>query len=216
MEELAREVLRRSRGASLTLSGAVRVSAPPALATRCVAPYAAELRRTHPGLQLVLLGSPSLAALDRGEADIAIRMARPEEKDAVTRKIGVMRFKVYANADYAARPADQWEFIAFDESFEHLPQQAWLRRISAGRRIAFQSNDLFGQQAAARAGAGLAVLPTILGDDDPALIRVRIDPEPPDRDLWLIAHPDLRRSPAVRAVMDFLLDCVGREPRLRP
>ena len=37
----------------------------------------AELRRAHPYLKLALKGSPSIAALDRGEADIAVRLSRP-------------------------------------------------------------------------------------------------------------------------------------------
>jgi DNA-binding transcriptional LysR family regulator len=215
MEELARDVSRRSRGAALTLSGVVRVSAPPALATLCIAPRIATLRRAHPGLTLALLASSTFAALDRGEADIAVRLARPDEPGAVARKIGTMRFALYAHADLAQRPAEDWEFVAFDATFDHLAQQAWLRKIAAGRRIAFEANDLFAQQAAARAGAGAATLPTIMGDDDPALVRLTMEPEPPRRDIWLIAYPDLRRSPAVRAVMDFLVDCIRREPRLR-
>jgi len=216
MEALAEEVLRRSRGASLTLSGAVRVSLPPVLATLCVAPRIETLRRLHPQLKLVLLASPTFAALDRGEADIAIRMSRPEEPDAVARRVGAMRFRLYASRDLAARPPEEWEFVGFDESLGHLAQQLWLRKVAGGRRLAFEANDLFAQQAAARAGAGAAALPTFMGDEDEALVSLPIESEPPKRDLWLIAYPDLRRSPAVRAVMDFLADCIGAEPRLRP
>jgi DNA-binding transcriptional LysR family regulator len=216
METLAEEVLRRSRGATLSLAGSVRVSLPPVLATLCVAPRIGTLRRVHPQLTLVLLASPSFAALDRGEADIAIRMSRPEEPDAVARRVGAVRFGLYASRDVAERPAAEWEFVGFDQSLGHLAQQAWLREIAGGRRIVFESNDLFAQQAAVRAGAGAAVLPSFMGDDDAALVRLPIEPEPSKRDLWLIAYPDLRRSPAVRAVMDFLTDCIGGEPRLRP
>lgn len=216
MEAIAEEVLRRSRGASLTLAGAVRVSLPPVLATLCVAPRIGALQRLHPQLRVVLLASASFAALDRGEADIAIRMSRPEAESAVARRVGAMRFGLYASADVARRPAEEWEFVAFDESLGHLAQQRWLRKFAGGRKIVFEANDLFAQQAAARAGAGAAVLPDFMGDDDPALARLPIEPPPPKRDLWLIAYPDLRRSPAVRAVMDFLADCIAAEPRLRP
>jgi len=216
MEAIADEVLRRSRGAALTLAGAVRVSLPPVLATLCVAPRIETLRRVHPQLRLVLLASVGFAALDRGEADIAIRMSRPEEESAVARRVGAVRFGLYANADVAQRPEEEWKFVAFDESLDHLAQQRWLRKLAGARSIVFESNDLFAQQAAVRSGTGAAVLPDFMGDDDPALVALTIDPPPPKRDLWLIAYPDLRRSPAVRAVMDFLADCIGAEPRLRP
>jgi DNA-binding transcriptional LysR family regulator len=215
MDALAEEALRRSRGAALTLSGAVRVSLPPVLATLCVAPRIGMLRRVHPRLELVLLATATFAALDRGEADIAIRMSRPEEPDAVARRVGSMRFALYARRDVAERPAEEWEFVGFDESLGHLPQQLWLQKLAGDRGLAFESNDLFSQLAAVRAGAGAAVLPSFMGDDDEALVRLPVEP-PPKRDLWLIAYPDLRRSPAVRAVMDFLADCIGADPRLRP
>jgi DNA-binding transcriptional LysR family regulator len=215
MEAAVQAVQRRARGAVSPLSGAVRVSAPPALATQCIAPRIAALRRAHPALKIVLQGAKSQAALDRGEADIALRMGRPKENGAVGRRIGVMRFGIYATGHYASRPPDEWEFVAFDETLDHLPQQAWLRRILGGRRIVFEATDMFGQLAAAKAGAGMAVLPTIMGDGEPALVRIDVRPEPPPRDLWLITYPDLRRSPAVREVMTFLAGCIEQEPGLR-
>jgi DNA-binding transcriptional LysR family regulator len=215
METAAQAVQRRARGAASPLSGAIRVSAPPALATQCIAPRVAELRQAHPQLKIVLQASSSHAALDRGEADIALRLSRPKENGAVARRVGVMRFGVYAASDYAARPAAEWEFVAFDGALDHLPQQAWLRRMLEGRSIAFEATDLFGQMAAAKAGAGMAVLPTIMGDAEPALVRIDVRPEPPQRDLWLIAYPDLRRSPAVREVLTFLAGCIEQEPGLR-
>lgn len=215
MEQAAHAAQRLARGASSSLSGTVRVSAPPALAAHCIAPCLASLRQAHPELKVILLGSPSFAALDRGEADIAIRMVRPKEAGAVTRKIGTMGFAAYARTDYAARPPAQWEFIAFDQALDHVPQQAWLKRILAGRSIAFEASDLFSQQAAARAGVGIAILPTIMGDNEASLVRVVIDPEPPKRDLWMVTYPDLRRSPAVRAVLSYLEDSIAHEPRLR-
>jgi len=210
MEASAQAVLRRARGAASPLSATIRVSAPPALATFCIAPSVAELRRAHPALKLVLQASSSIAALDRGEADIAIRLSRPHENGAVARKIGVMRFGAYASIDYAARPPETWEFIAFDEPLDRVPQQAWLRQFMAGRAVAFEASDLFGQLAAAKAGVGVAVLPTVMGEPEPSLRRLDVMPAPPDRDLWLIAYPDLRRAPAVREVITFLKRCVDR------
>lgn len=210
MEASVQAVLRHARSAVSPLSATIRVSAPPALATFCIAPHVGELRRKHPNLKLVLQGSSSIAALDRGEADIAVRLSRPQEKGAVARKIGAMRFGVYASIDYAARPPESWEFIAFDEPLDRVPQQAWLRQFLAGRAVAFEASDLFGQVAAAKAGVGVAVLPTIMGECEPSLLRLDVTPAPPERDLWLITYPDLRRAPAVREVMTFLMRCVHR------
>jgi DNA-binding transcriptional LysR family regulator len=48
--------------------------------------------------------------------------------------------------------------------------------------------------AAARASAGLAVLPKYLGDADPALIYVPM-PDEPSEPVFLTVHRDLRAAP---------------------
>ncbi|CAB3631911.1 MAG: LysR family transcriptional regulator [Achromobacter sp.] len=215
MTEIATGVEQLSRIASIEVAGTVRVSAPPSLASHCIAPCMAALRERHPKLNVVLLPSRSRVALDRGEADIALRTVRPEEEALVRRKIGVVRFALYGSPGFGEQPADQWRFIAYDESGDALPQQAWLHQIRRHRPVVFAASDLAAQQMAARSGLGAVVLPTIVGDSDAMLQRLAVEGEAPSRDLWLAVFPDLRRSPAVKAVMDFLVECVQQEPRLR-
>ncbi|WP_256346704.1 LysR substrate-binding domain-containing protein [Pseudomonas gingeri] len=97
----------------------------------------------------------------------------------------------------------------------HLHQQQWLHQIHRHRPVVFSASDLASQQMAARCGAGAVVLPTTVGDNDPGLQRLPVDSDGPVRDLWLTVYPDLRRSPSVKAVLDFLVECVRQEPRLR-
>jgi DNA-binding transcriptional LysR family regulator len=94
---------------------------------------------------------------------------------------------------------------------DDAPQQKWLRTMSAGNDIVLRTNDLENQAAAARTGVGLAVLPHFLGDHDARLKRYAITPAPPSRDIWLLVHRDIRQTPLVRAVMEFLADCIKRK-----
>ncbi len=201
---------RHARGASASPTATVRISASPAVAARLIAPRVASFHGAHPDITLILSGAAGNAALDRGEADIAVRMTRPSEGGLVVRRIGTMRFALYAAPALAVHPEREWAFIGYDASLEHVAQQVWLRSLLAGRPIVFQASDLFGQQEAARAGLGVVVLPLFMGDADPALIRLPAPSPPPTRDLWLVTYPDLRRSPAIRAVMTFLADVVGQ------
>jgi DNA-binding transcriptional LysR family regulator len=209
MERAAHAIERRARGLAASPSAAIRVSAPPAVAARLIAPRVAEFHRANPRIALVLIGASQNAALDRGEADVAVRLSRPTENDLLIRRIGVMRFALYATPQLAASPPERWVFIGYDSALDHTPQQVWLRSILAGRPIAFQASDLFGQAEAARAGLGVVVLPHFMGDGDRALTRLPTAP-PPNRDIWLVSYPDLKRSPAIRAVMDFLAESIGK------
>ena len=49
------------------------------------------------------------------------------------------------------------------------------------------------------------------GDKDAELVRLDIGSEPPETGLWLVTYPDLRRTPAIKAVMEFLVHYIGRE-----
>ncbi len=50
------------------------------------------------------VGESALAELDRGEADIAVRMVRPQQPELLTQRIGMMRYALYAAPEHAALP----------------------------------------------------------------------------------------------------------------
>jgi DNA-binding transcriptional LysR family regulator len=91
---------------------------------------------------------------------------------------------------------------------DEVPQQRWLRRFAGTREIVLRTNDLENQAAAARTGIGLAALPRFLGDADSRLERYDIGGRPVGREVWLVLHRDLRRTPAVRAVASFIESCL--------
>ncbi|MCF5143950.1 LysR family transcriptional regulator [Pseudomonas sp. PA-6-1D] len=215
MGDMATQVMRLSRVASIELAGTVRVSCPPSIANHCIAPQLARLRARYPQLNLVLMPSTQLAALDKGEADIALRTVRPDEAALVRRKVGVVRFGLYAAPALEHLPAAQWTFIAYDASRDHLPQQAWLHQLRGPRPIVFAASELITQQMAARAQVGAVVLPTLVGDHDPLLTRLPTPSDGPVRDIWLTVYPDMRRSPSVKVVMEFLVECIEAQAQLR-
>jgi len=207
MEEEAFAIERAARGADETIGGEVVVSAPPGLASGFLAPRLTVLRKRFPGLRLVLIGETRSAALDRREADIALRLTRPQGSGLVIRKLATLGLALYCKRGYVdKRDPKTWEFIVYDDSLDSAPQQQWLRAFAANRKIAFRSNDIECQRAAVRAGMGIAILPCYFGDRDRALQRLASDELPITRDLWLVVHDDLRRSATIRTVLDFLVE----------
>ena len=210
MEEAAFAVGRAVQAAKPGLRGEVSVSAPPSLANALVAPQLYRLRRRHAGIRIKLIGEKRSASLNRREADVALRLSRPREPGLVARKIGSFGFGLYGAPDYVKdTPRHARAFITYDDSMDDAPQQKWIQAVAAGNEIVLRTNDLENQAAAARTGVGLAVLPHFLGDGDPRLERCDASPAPPSRDVWLLVHRDIRQAPLVRAVMEFLTDCVA-------
>ncbi|CDZ30704.1 LysR family transcriptional regulator [Neorhizobium galegae] len=206
MESSADGVARIARAAHTPLIGKVTLTAPPVLAAHLLAPHLAHFRSRYPDIRLSLAAQAQQVSLSRREADVALRLVRPEETGSFARKLGVMPFGLYARRDYAHRDVpDRWQFIAYDESFADMPQQKWLLGIAGARPVACELNDISGHHIAARAGAGVAGLPNFLGDADPDLVRIGEDIPSFSRDIWLLVHRDLRKTPSVRAVMDFVV-----------
>lgn len=197
---------RAARARHTPLSGTVTLSTPPAFAGHFLAPRLPTLRHLYPDIHLSLIGSAGVASLAQQEADIAVRISRPTEASSVARKLGSMEFWLYAAPGYEERPEAEWEFIAYGTALDHVLEQQWLKSFAGERPIIFRSNDLASQAAAARAGVGIAALPCFLAYQDTKLAPLAVNLQAAVRDIYLIVHADLRRMPAVRAVLEFVAE----------
>ncbi len=205
MEAGAHGVARLAKAAHAPLVGRVTLSAPPVLVTHLLAEHLARFLAEYPDIRLSLSAQGQQVSLSRGEADVAVRLVRPDEAGSVTRKVGTMAFGLYAHRSYAHLAApERWQFIAYDQSFADMPQQSWLLGIAGDRPVACELNHISEHLIAVRTGAGVAGLPCFLGERDRDLVRIHEDVPSFARDIWLVVHRDLRKTPALRAVMDFV------------
>jgi DNA-binding transcriptional LysR family regulator len=215
------DIERFARGTDLSPKGVVRLSGPPAITSHFFAPRMLTLRQRYPDLQVELIGEPRQTSLSRREADLALRLFNPREKDFVARHIATVGYGLYGSVAYlAGRERDAWDYLGYDESLDHVPQQRWLKTLAGDKALALRTNDLTTLLMAVRAGGGVAALPHILAYEDASLQAVATDAPPPARSLWLLFHRDLGRSPRVRAVIDHLVAITaearaafGGEPR---
>ncbi|KPC49791.1 LysR family transcriptional regulator [Amantichitinum ursilacus] len=210
MADQAQALTRQARNLQANSRATVRISAPPAVASWLLAPHVAPFCLQQPEIKLVLSGVAATVALDRGEADIAVRMTRPNEPDLIAQRVGMMRFALYSHADYASTPVEQWQFIGYDAALDNTTQQRWLHQIAQGKALVFEASDLSSQMAAVRGGLGVAALPRFVGDSDPALQRLPAPVAAPEREMWLVTYPDLYRAAPIRAVMAMLAHAVGQ------
>ena len=206
MQDEAFAAERALRVGSQDLAVELSLSAPPMISILLIAPRLAELRRLHPHLRLRLLGDVRNVSLSRLDADMAVRLVRPDDPSLVGRRLASIRYALYATAEYLAAHAEaDWEFIAFDQSLDHVAQQAMLKEIAGSRPIVIRTNELMAQLAAVRCHAGIAALPAFAGDG-----LVEVSGRAIERDVWLIYHRDLRGTPAITAVSAFVGECMPK------
>ncbi|GAB3126629.1 LysR family transcriptional regulator [Novispirillum itersonii] len=197
-------VERLARGSTDTLDGTVRISAPPVFASHWLTPRLLPLRQAHPALCLEVVGESGFANLNRGEADLALRLSRPEDNGLIARSLGQMRFGLYGATVYVAATAENDHvFLGYHGELAGSPQQVWLDSVRGRRQTGLRTNDLATLIAGVRSGMGLAALPHMIAQDIPGLTCL-CDAPAATRELWLVVHPDLRQAARVRAVADHL------------
>lgn len=213
MEAQADLLARTLKGAKAQRSGTVRITASTTVATRLLPPILARMRTEFPEVQVELLSSNEVSNLLRREADIAIRMVRPEQGSLVARKIGEVGIGAYAHRSYLERVnpirtvADllQHELIGGDTNTTVLQGFRALGFDVSRESIALRSDDLIVQWEAVRAGLGIGFLADYLVTSDSEVMRVlpneiRIPPLP----MWLAVHREIRTNPLIRSTYDFL------------
>lgn len=209
MEQAAESIHRRSAGLTDTAHGTVRISASEAM-TAFLARHLPRLRKNLQCVEFELVASHMLANLSRREADLLIREQVPDLASIVTRRLGRVAHAVYGSrklkvVDAGRHSMRRMPWIGFDDEHDYMPGQSWVLELLDGARPAMRVNNWLVLHEAARAGAGLAVLPCYLGDADPALRRVGSILKDVAADQWLLVHRDLRDLARVRAVIDALV-----------
>jgi DNA-binding transcriptional LysR family regulator len=210
---------RRLLGGDVRLAGTLRVTTTDTLVHGLLGPHLRAFQAAYPEIELELITGNAFFDLSKREADVALRPSRHPGDAMVGRKLAAIAVALYGGRDYLAergRPASAADLsghalITGDASLAHLPATRWLAERAAAGGAALRCNSWLSQFAAARAGLGLAALPCFLGDRAPELARV-LPPEPSlAGELWLVTHPDLRRTARVRAFMEMLARGLRRE-----
>src|SRR5262245_42532558 len=217
MEAEARALEREISGADQRLEGKVRLSVTEMLGTRFIAPHLPEFAARYPEITIDLNCTNRPVSLGRREADIALRLAKPHEDNLVIRKLGAINLALYASPTYLdehgtpRRPdtaLSGHRAILFADSRAFAIENAWYEARLDGAQVVMRSDSVSSIYSATVAGLGIALLPRVVADADPSLVRVPTKSAPEPRVIWQAVHRDLARAPRIRVVSDFVRDVV--------
>lgn len=205
-ESAVNDAIRQSTSFSQEVSGTVRIALPENFANNLVIPALPDFQRRYPELRVELATSVRMVNLTRREADIAIRLSRPQHGQFIVSRIGQMSSRLYASADYfAAHPAEitakgaEHQIIGWDDTLQDMPLPQWLAGQLPSARSPFTASTLQGHLEAAMAGAGLTALPDFLAGQ-----LIPVGKEQLIQDIYLITHSDIRRVPRIDVTMLFI------------
>jgi len=217
MEAGALQLAQTLSGAQTQTSGTVRITASVPVAVQLMPPLLAAMRQTLPDIQIELVSSNQVSNLLRREADIAVRMVRPDQTSLVAKRIGQVGLGAYAHRSYLARrgtprqPTDllQHELIGSDADPAILQGFQAMGYPVTRESFALRSDDFIVQWQAVRASLGVGFCADYMARTDPDVLRVlpgllKIPPLP----VWLTVHREIRTNRRIRAVYDFLAEAL--------
>lgn len=220
-DRIENEVFRLSHklvGRDLRLHGTLRVTAPDALAAKVLTKHIAAFSADYPEIRLELSISNSHLNLTQREADVAIRATRFPPDAVIGRRVCALATTIYGSKSYLASRSDEfpanYSWLMPDDELAYLPAVQWLKNAYPDAQPVLRSNSFLALFEAARQGHGVVPLPCFLGDCDAGLERVIEPAEDLESELWILVHPDLRRTARVRAFVDFLVGGLEQDKNL--
>jgi DNA-binding transcriptional LysR family regulator len=204
-------IVRRQAPARAQLMGAVRISVNEPIGLYVLPPWLAELRASYPQLALELEIDNTLADLSRRQADIAVRMVRPEPSRLIAKKVGEVALGLFAHRRYLEKhgepqgPAAIQSHTVIGMDADPL-WPALIARLGLHREdFALRTDNLALHFEALLAGVGIAGTHLQLARRHPELVRVlRAVPLQP-LEMWVVVHEELRRERAVSLAFDSLV-----------
>ena len=210
--EDAEAFLRLAQGATARIGGTVRVAASEIVAAYVLPPILARLGAAEPGIEVEVVASNLVENLLRRDADIAVRMVEPRQMDLVARKIGDLPLCACAATRYLDRrgrpetPQDlmSHDLVGFDRG-EDLIRGFAAMGVNVDRHaFRFRSDNQIVMWEAIRAGNGIGFSQRYLARHDPLVETLLPDLPLPVLPMWRAMHRDVRTSPRIRRVADFL------------
>jgi DNA-binding transcriptional LysR family regulator len=206
------------------LRGQLRITCSMSFAYAQVAAAIVDFLKLHPQLKVDLNASEGALNLVEARIDLAIRISAEPDPALIGRVLAPCSSVLVASPAYLASqrvpqsPADLVTHRCL--TYANFGKSVWLLRrgaeqVPVGVSSHFSANEATALLRAALAGGGLALQPTYLANPhlaDGSLQRVLPDWALPDMAIYALYTSRRHLSPAVRALLDFLVERFAGKP----
>lgn len=178
----------------------------------------AEFVDLYPEISLELIYSDLELDLMMREADCAIRLRPPQQPDLIQRKLFTVHFHLVAAPSYINRfgkprsigELDEHRIVTFGESVpNYLAELNWLhtagRPDNNPRSAAMKINNILSIKRAVQLGAGIAMLPDYMIDQEAGFVHLLPETDVPSFDTYFVYPEAMRNQAKMKVFRDFLL-----------
>lgn len=223
---LAEEAIAEVRGERAALSGTVRLSLPPDIATAVLAPALIRVKTQYPGVMIEMSLVDRLVSLIEEGYDLVVRMGPVADSDLMSRKIATLPRTLVASPGFLAANSA----LRAPQDLNGVPALAIRRdlvewdlsgrdgvKATAHPKVEFAANRQTILVDAAIAGLGIANLPTCMVEGALAagrLVRALPDWEPSPVEMTALWQKDRITSRLVKVIVaEFTQACNSGGPQ---
>lgn len=218
MERAAAEV-DTVRGYAGSMKRRLRLSTIDSIATHIVAPAVSRLLEAEPGLTLEIESGDRNVDMSRWEADLAIRLGRPNRGAFNMRRIGEIDYYLVsprmpgrrAGGRRGDSPVPSLPLISYPDSLAGQPEMQALGRLHETATVRIQTSSYDVIRRLLDAGAGIGVLPGFIVREWPQGHLFDVRRLEARREVWLLTQSHARDDALARRVADW---CAGLFPPL--
>ena len=168
-------------------------------------PVLKNLKEQYPQLEFDLAISNQLARLEQGEADIALRITQQPPEDMIGHFIGHLPLYAYVSQSLFqqsgySRPED-YPLVTWRSRSASSASLDPIRQHFALQPVACRVDSSAALLDAVKAGLGVGFMLACFADNEPELQKMNLPEPPPTLPLWLLYHPQHRRSSKIHTIV---------------
>jgi molybdate transport repressor ModE-like protein len=175
----------------------------------------AGFQKACPNIVLDLISGSRPVDLQHGAADLALRVGPVADEALIAQKLCVSGWSLYASERYLAThpaPTDPRRLaghaiIGFDARLATVPGARWIEEHGAGATVALRLGEMTEMLTAAASGAGLAVMPCMLAEREPRVLRLTAEVVG-SSPVSLVYRREIGLEGPVRAVIRFVTSVI--------
>ncbi|MEM9470166.1 MAG: substrate binding domain-containing protein, partial [Pseudomonadota bacterium] len=204
-------------------SGTLRITTPNFFGSTWLVPQLSKLHEKYPELQLSLLFDDKILNLNMREADVAIRLYKPDQQDLIYTSLGKINFHVFGSKDYFAKHGKPKSVKDLKDHLllgypENVPtpyeDPNWLFRKAevnmTNNPKLIKINSLFGIYEAVHHHAGLAVLPDYLVAKDKSIEICLESTMKASVEMYFVYAEERKHSNRIKILQEFLVDSIKK------
>lgn len=207
-------IQRELGGQDLRLEGVLTITTTDSLLYR-LSPVFSGFQQQYPDVELRLLADPLHFDLMQRDADIALRPTQKPPEHWIGRNLIPIACATYAQKDYWDAVKDlqpeEHRWIRMHDSLNQSPMSQMTVLQKAEEAPVTIVNGMMGVFELVRLGLGIAVMPCYLGEPCDDLVRIHDVDDRFTSPLWVLAHPDIRRSARVHAFFEYTAAAITQD-----